>query len=128
MSLPQSRLSWCPIVESTKQMKCHYSTVEDGKVPPVFRDNGKDTKIPPSLPNGGVYGGPQSKNPWANIPVTPSMMNYVHHNLRSANPPPGATEQYVGTDRLGNNYVSMPGTYWFNPEDRQNMYRILGPQ
>ena len=56
------------------------------------------------------------------------MMNYVHHNLRSANPPPGATEQYVGTDRLGNNYVSMPGTYWFNPEDRPNMFRILGPQ
>ena len=55
------------------------------------------------------------------------MMNYVHHNLRSANPP-GATEQYVGTDRLGNNYVSMPGTYWFNPEDRPNMFRILGPQ
>jgi hypothetical protein len=128
MTLPQSRLSWCPIVESTKKLPCLATTVEDGPVPPVFRDNNNETKVPPSKPNGGIYGGPQSKNPWANIPVTPTSMNLTHHNLRSANPPPGATEQYQGNDRLGNNYVAMPGTYWFNPSDRQNMFRIVGPK
>ena len=128
MTLPQSRLSWCPIVESTKKLPCLATTVEDGPVPPVFRDNNRETKVPPSKPNGGIYGGPQSKNAWANIPVTPTSMNLTHHNLRSANPPPGATEQYQGNDRLGNNYVAMPGTYWFNPSDRQNMFRIVGPK
>ena len=98
MTLPQSKLSWCPIIESTKKYPCLAQTVEDGSVPPVFRDSSKDTKIPPSKPNGGIYAGPQSTNPWANIPVTPSGMNLTHHNLRSANPPPGATEQYQGGD------------------------------
>lgn len=128
MSLPQSRLSWCPIVEATKKFPCYANTVEEGSVPPVFRDNNKDNKVPASKPNGGLYGGPQSKNPWANIPVTPTSMNLTHHNLRSANPPPGATEQYQGGDRHGNNYVAMPGTYWFNPSDRENMFRIVGPK
>ena len=128
MTLPQSRLSWCPVLESTKKYPCFASTVEDGKVPPVFRDNNSVTKVPPAKPNGGIYGGPQSKNPWANIPVAPTSMNLTHHNLRSANPPPGATEQYQGTDRLGNSYVAMPGTYWFNPRDRENMFRIIGPK
>jgi hypothetical protein len=128
MTLPQSRLSWCPVLESTKKYPCFASTVEDGTVPPVFRDNNSVTKVPPAKPNGGIYGGPQSKNAWANIPVAPTSMNLTHHNLRSANPPPGATEQYQGTDRLGNSYVAMPGTYWFNPSDRQNMFRIIGPK
>ena len=48
------------------------------------------------------------------------MTNYVQNNLRSANPPPGATQQYVGSNRLGNNYVSMPGVYWHNPNNNMN--------
>ena len=50
--------------------------------------------------------------------------SYIQNNLRSANPPPGATEQYVGGDRLGNNYAPMPGTYWFNPVDRLGQFQI----
>ena len=45
--------------------------------------------------------------------LTPTATNMIHNNLRSANPPPGATEQYPGTNRLGNNYVAMPGVYWY---------------
>ena len=50
--------------------------------------------------------------------------NLIHFNLRSANPPPGATEQYVGTDRLGNNYVPMIGVNWYNPENGKGLYRM----
>jgi hypothetical protein len=38
----------------------------------------------------------------------------INNNLRSANPPPMATEQYPGTNRLGNNYIAMPGVYWYS--------------
>tara|TARA_B100000575_G_scaffold260095_1_gene232782 strand:+ start:321 stop:707 length:387 start_codon:yes stop_codon:yes gene_type:complete len=126
MTLPYEKLSWCPYYKIGTTEECHYSTVKEGSVPAVFRDNNENVKIPPSLPNGGLYGSPQSKNPWANIPVTPSMTNLIHHNLRSANPPPGATEQYVGTNRLGNNYSAMPGTYWYNPSNKKGLYNIIG--
>lgn len=108
---------WCPYFE-LKNMDTHngsWSTVEPGNVTPENRDSNPDSAIPLSPPNGGIYGGPQSSGPWANIPVTPSMTNLIHNNLRSANPPPGATEQYIGTQRLGNNYIAMPGVSWFNP-------------
>jgi hypothetical protein len=36
-------------------------------------------------------------------------------------PPPGATEQYPGDNRLGNNYTPMPGVNWYNSSyDRNN--------
>ena len=37
----------------------------------------------------------------------------IHHNLKSANPPPGAIYQYPGTIRCGNNYMAMPGVIWY---------------
>ena len=51
--------------------------------------------------------------PHASIPVVPTATNMIHHNLRSANPPPGAIHQYPGTNRDKNNYVPMPGVYWY---------------
>ena len=54
------------------------------------------------------------------------MTNLIHNNLKSANPSPGATVQYVGTERLGNNYVSMPGVQWYNEGDARGLYRIRG--
>lgn len=101
-----------------------YTVVEEGSVPPAFRDNGPNTAMPPILRHGGLYSGPESQNPWNSIRVTPTMTNYIQNNLRSANPPPGATEQYVGTPRLGNNYVPMPGVYWYNPPEMANKYAI----
>lgn len=65
---------------------------------------------PPSL-NGGLYTGePFAKGaPWANVPVVPDAGYMIHHNLRSANPPPDAIFQYPGNVRPGNNYQTMPG-------------------
>lgn len=73
------------------------------------------TSMPPPAKNGGLYGGEQSTRPWASIPVTPTATNLINNNLRSANPPPGAIVQYVGTSRIGNNYTAMPGVKWYNP-------------
>lgn len=101
-----------------------YSVVEEGQVPAAFRDNGPNTAMPPIPRHGGLYSGPESQNPWNSIRVTPTMTNYIQNNLRSANPPPGATEQYVGTPRLGNNYVPMPGIYWYNSPDMAGKYAI----
>ena len=44
--------------------------------------------------------GNESNKPWMPIKVTPTATNYIQNNLLSANPPPGATEQYVGTKEL----------------------------
>lgn len=61
--------------------------------------------IPPRALNGGLYTGePFAKDaPWANVPVIPDVTYMVHHNLRSANPPPQALVHYPGTVRPGNN-------------------------
>jgi len=116
-------MGYCPYMEISHQ-KGSYQTITEGLVQPEKRDFDSNTALPESSPNGGLYGGPQSTEPWANIPVTPSGTNLIHYNLRSANPPPGATEQYVGTDRLGNNYNPMIGVYWYNPEEQHAKYRM----
>jgi len=79
------------------------------------RSYNPNISMPPSPKNGGLYGGEQSNKPWASIPVTPTATNYINNNLKSANPPPGAIYQYVGTDRFGNNYTPTPGVKWYNP-------------
>ena len=116
-------MGYCPYMDISAQ-KGTYKTLTEGLVMPEKRDFDTNTAIPESAPNGGLYRGPQSTEPWANIPITPSGTNLIHNNLRSANPPPGATEQYIGTDRLGNNYNPMIGVYWYNPEDKHGMYRM----
>jgi len=116
-------LGYCPYMDITSPHGT-YKTLTEGLVAPEKRMSNENTSIPDSLPNGGLYGGAQSTQPWANIPVIPTDANLVHYNLRSANPPPGATEQYVGTDRLGNNYAPMIGVYWYNPDETYGMYRM----
>lgn len=71
--------------------------------------------VPVSPPNGGLFGGPQSTNPWANIPIIPDMHVLITQNLASANPPPGAMKQMVGTNRLGNNTIIQPSVEWYKP-------------
>lgn len=102
----------------------NYSTVEQSQVPVAHRDYSPDTAILHAPRHGGLYSGPPSNNPWNSIPVTATMTNMIQNNLRSANPPPGATEQYIGTERLGNNHVPMPGTYWHNPVEQQGQFNI----
>ena len=61
--------------------------------------------IPPRSLNGGLYTGESFKPnaPWGNVPVIPDASYMIHHNLRSANPPPEALFHYPGTVRPGNN-------------------------
>lgn len=116
-------MGYCPYMD-IHSTSGSYVTLTEGLVAPEKRSMNENTAIPDPLPNGGLFGGPQSTGPWANIPVIPSDTNLIHYNLRSANPPPGATEQYVGTDRLGNNYAPMIGVYWYNPEGSNGMFRM----
>ena len=104
-----------------KNPSCDYTSVIKGSVEPKNRSSGPNTAMPPSPINGGVYLAPQaSPKPWLPIPVTPTTTNYIHNNLKSANPPPGAMEQYPGTNRPGNNYISMPGIYWYENTNKIN--------
>ena len=86
----------------------------NSEIPLHERWNSSDTRAPPPVPNGGLFGGPQAVGEYASIHVIPTATNMINNNLKSANPPPGATTQYVGTNRDKNNYVPMPGVYWFN--------------
>ena len=115
---PQHTNVWshyCP-QPNYNQPKGHYPVDIESNVPPELRASGPNDRIVAPQVNGGLYGGPQSTRPWANIPVAPTATNLIYYNLRSANPPPGATVQYPGGDRLGNNYTAMPGVYWYNPD------------
>lgn len=106
----------------------NYPVDKVSRIGPGLRANNINTAMPPSPPNGGLYGGPQCLKPWMPIPVTPTATNLIHNNLRTANPPPGATEQYVGNIRKGNNYTSMPGVFWYNKTQEPNVgpYNIKG--
>ena len=78
---------------------------------------GKVNPFPAMIPNGGMYRGEPCTNR-AHIPTPVVHTGTYFHQvlLSSANPPPGAQEQYVGTNRTGNNYAVMPGVNWYNPE------------
>ena len=119
-----NHMGYCPYQEVNSAPSGTYQTLTPGSVEPERMGPNENQAIPESAPNGGLYTGPQSNNPWSSIPVIPTDLNMIHNNLRSANPPPGATEQYVGTDRLGNNFAPMIGVYWYNPEDARGLYRI----
>jgi len=83
-------------------------------ISPVLRANTPFEALPPSPVNGGLFSGPQAIGPYASIPVPPSGTYYIHENLKSANPPPGATTHYIGYNRSTNNYLPMPGIFWLN--------------
>ena len=113
---------------NTQFENVNYPVDKDSNVKPEFRSSGINSSMKPSAPNGGLYGGPACLKPWMPIPVTPTATNLIQNNLRSANPPPGATEQYIGHIRKGNNYTSMPGVYWYNKTMEPNVgpYNIKG--
>ena len=121
--------NWCPYKEYKYETPSenHYIVDVEGSVEEVNRDKSPDTQMPPAEKNGGLYGGEQSIRPWSSIPVVPTATNYIYNNLRSANPPPGATTQYVSLDRFGNNYSPMPEVKWYNPpKPRNGLYKIKG--
>ena len=92
----------------------------NSEIPLHERWNDELTRCPDPVPNGGLYGGPQAVGEYASIHVIPTATNMIHHNLRSANPPPGAINQYPGTNRDRNNYIPMPGVFWYNDTHHVN--------
>lgn len=82
------------------------------------------TSAPPSQYNAGLYTGPSFQGPYGNIPVTPTTPSMINGNLRSAEPPMDALTQYVGANRMGNNYRAVPGISWYadqNPAVKHNI-------
>ena len=106
-------------------VKNSYSVDNQTSIPFEERDYSPYTKMPPPTKNGGLYGGKQSNSPWMPIPITPTSTNFML-NLKSANPPPGAMEQYIGSVRLGNNYSAMPNLKWYVPKKNTGPYNIVG--
>lgn len=80
-----------------------------GAVSPLIQASGPDVPVAPPSYNAGLYTGVPFSGPWGNVPVAPTTTNYINNNLNSANPPPGGSVSYPGTQRLGNNYQAMPG-------------------
>ena len=81
--------------------------------------------LPTTVPHGGLYNDPTSTGkPWHSIPVMPDMNYMIGENLKSANPPPGATQQFIGTPRPGNNGVQLPGVYTYQPSGQPGMYNF----
>lgn len=105
---------YCTHQKKNIPFKNDYAVDVESSVPPALRSKNPETAMPPSPKNGGLFSGPEATGPWGAIPVVPTTTNYIHHNLRSANPPPGAVYHYPGTNRMGNNYIPMPGVYWLN--------------
>ena len=103
-----------PLVNSPSGSKLNIPVDVNSEIALHERWNCEETRPPSPVPNGGLFGGPQAMGPYASIYVIPTATNMINKNLRSANPPPGATEQYPGTNRDGNNYIPMPGVYWLN--------------
>ena len=85
-------------------------------VPPELRDSNPLTAMPFGLPNGGLYRGPQINKWYVPQEVIPTTTYFNQVLLRNTDPapPPGATEQYPGNQRIGNNYTAMPGVNWYN--------------
>ena len=96
-------------------------------VPPVLRWTDANTRAPEPLVNGGLYSGPQNNSPWMPKPVVPTTTYFMQVLMKDIDPPPppGATEQYITENRLGNNYTAMPGVSWFNSgKDNRGPYMI----
>ena len=83
---------------------------------PEKQQKAEPVGLPTPLPHGGLYTDARSTGkPWHSIPVMPEMHTMMQ-NLASANPPPGAMSQFVGTERPGNNNVTLPGVSVYKPD------------
>ena len=68
-----------------------------------------DNTIPGPSYNSAVTTGPPCQGAHCAVPTTPTDANLIHHNLASANPPPGGNTSYPSTTHLGNSHNEMPG-------------------
>lgn len=72
--------------------------------------NHSTVTVPKASFNGAITTGETCIGNHCAMPVTPTATNYVSNNLSSANPAPGGNLHIPGTDRLGNNHVTFPGS------------------
>lgn len=79
----------------------------------------------PQAPNGGLYGGPQQNKPWLPIHIEPTAFNLIANNLSSANPPPGAIEQYIGSNRLGNNINNTKNIDAYDKQSGKYNFKVI---
>ncbi len=71
--------------------------------------------IPPRKPNGGLYTGEIAKGDWGCFPVVPEAYIYSTENLKSADPPPRATNFIPGGfNRVGNSVQLFPNHTKYN--------------
>ena len=102
-------------------------------VDPLLRASNPNEALPKPWPNGGLFSGPEPApgSGYEAIYVPANSAYYINQNLRSANPPPGAINQYISFTREGNNLGSQPGVYWLNdgnnkyPADNRYMIRFI---
>lgn len=93
-----------------------YPVDVQSNVPPELRNKSPNSVMPAHVPNGGLYRGPQINKWFVPHEATPTT-TYFHRVLQAnvhPSPPSGATLHYASNQRMGNNYVSMPGVNWYN--------------
>ena len=79
----------------------------------------------PQAPNGGLYGGPQQNKPWLPIHIEPTAFNLIANNLSSANPPPGAIDQFIGLNRLGNNLNNTKNIDSYDKQSGKYRFKVI---
>ena len=101
--------------------KQDYPIEKESNVPFESRGSSPSTEAPEMLPNGGLYSGScPAGRAWIPTKIVPTSTYFTSELLKQANPPPGALDQYVGTNRPGNNYTAMPNVHWYNRTSKQN--------
>ena len=83
----------------------NYPVDRESSVPFVMRGDSFDTQVNSMLPNGGLYSGVQVDRAMIPQKIVPTSTYFTTVMLKGANPPPGAIEQAIGTNRPGNNYT-----------------------
>ena len=92
----------------------NYPVEKDSRIPFVMRGDSYDTRVNKMLPNGGLYTGPVVQRAMIPEPIYPTSTYFTTTLLQGANPPPGAVEQAIGTNRPGNNYTAAPFVKWYD--------------
>ena len=109
--------------KTNENVKCvikdNYNVYKKSAIPFELMDFSPDTQMPKPPINAGLYGGEEEVSPWLPKSEIPTATNYMKL-LESANPPPGAMEQYVSIDRLGNNYSPAPKVKWYAKTTKVN--------
>jgi len=98
----------------------NYPVEKKSDVPFVMRGDSFDSRVNKMLPNGGLYTGPVIQRAMIPEPIYPTSTYFSTELLQSANPPPGAMEQAIGTNRPGNNYTAAPHVKWYSDTTEVN--------